>query len=57
MLLVGGDLDGVLQPLLKGLVLGLLAGELPLEFVDAGLGRGTVHGVGDLLGLAVERLA
>jgi hypothetical protein len=55
-LLVGGDLDGVSQPLLKGLDLGPLLGELSLKVVDAGLGRGTVHGVGDLLGLAVERL-
>ncbi len=55
-LLVGGDLDGVLQPLLEGLDLGLLLGELPLKLVDAGLGRGAVHGLDDLLGLAVERL-
>jgi hypothetical protein len=55
-LLVGGDLDGVFQPLLEGLDLGPLLDELLLEFVDAGLGRGAVDGVGDLLGLAVERL-
>ena len=55
-LLVGGDLDGVFQPLLEGLDLGPLLGELPLKLVDPGLGRGAVHGVGDLLGLAVERL-
>jgi hypothetical protein len=53
---VGGDLDGVLRPLLEGLNLGPLPGELPLEFVDPGLGRGAVHGVGDLFGLAVQRL-
>ena len=56
MLLVGGDLDGVLQPLLEGLDLGPLLGELSLKLVDAGLGRGAVHGLDDLLGLAVERL-
>ena len=55
-LLVGGDLDGVFQPLLEGLDLGLLLGELLLKVVDPGLGRGAVHGVGDLFGLAVERL-
>lgn len=53
---VGGDLDGVLEPLPEGLDLGPLLDELLLEFVDAGLGRDAVHGVGDPLGLAVERL-
>ena len=56
MVRVGGDLDGVLEPLAKGLVLGLAFGELLLEYVDTGLGRGAVHGVSDLLGLAIERL-
>jgi hypothetical protein len=56
-LLIGGDLDGVLESLLKGLDLGLAAVELLLEFVDAGLGVGAVDGGGDLLGLAVERLS
>ena len=56
-LLLGGDLDGVTQPFLEGLDLGPLYAELLLEFVNAGLGRGAVHGVGDLFGLAVERLA
>jgi hypothetical protein len=56
-LLLGGDLDGDLEPLLEGLDLGPLLGELLLEFVDAGPGSGAVHGVGDLSGLAVERLA
>jgi hypothetical protein len=55
-LLLGGDLDGVTEPFLEDADLGSVVGELVLEFVDAGLGRGTVHGVGDLLGLAVERL-
>ena len=57
MLLVGGDLDGVFQPLFEGLDLGLPLGELPLKFVDLGLGRGAVDGLGDLFGLAIERLA
>lgn len=56
-LLLGGDLDGDSEPLLEGLDLGPLFGELLLEFVDAGPGCGAVHGVGDLSGLAVERLA
>jgi hypothetical protein len=55
-LLLAGDLDGVFESLLKGLDFGLAAGELELEFVDAGPGGGAVHGLGDLLGLAVERL-
>ncbi len=42
--------------LLEGLDLGLLLGESLLEYVDTGLGIGTVRGVGDLFGLAVERL-
>jgi hypothetical protein len=54
---VGGDLDGAIQPLPKGLDLGLLLGEVPLKLVDPSLGRGTVDGLDDLLGLAVERLA
>ena len=56
-LLLGGDLDGVTEPFLEDTDLGSLVGELLLKFVDAGLGSGTVHGVGDLLGLAVERLS
>ena len=55
-LLVGGDLDGVPEPLLEGLDLGLPLGESSLEFVDAGPGRGAVDGLGDLPGLAVQRL-
>jgi len=55
-LFVPRDLDGVLQPLLEVLDMSLLPGELPLEFVDAGLGRGSVHGIDDLTGLAVKRL-
>ena len=53
---VGGDLDGVLEPLLEGLDVSMQLGELSLKLVDPGLGRGAVHGVGDLLGLAVKRL-
>jgi hypothetical protein len=56
-LLVDGDLDGVLESLPEGLDLGPLLDELLPEFVDAGLSRGAVHGESDLLGLAVERLA
>ena len=48
-LFVACDLDSVLQPLLEILDLSLLPGELPLEFVDAGLGLfGTVDSIGDL---------
>jgi hypothetical protein len=56
-LLLGGDLDGVTEPLPEDTDLGQLVGELLLEFVDAGLGCGAVHGVGNLPGLAVERLS
>ena len=55
-LLVGSDLDRVFEPLLEDLDLGPLVGELPLKFVDPGPGRGAVDGIGDLFGLAVERL-
>jgi len=55
-LLLGGDLDGTIQPLPEGLDLGLLLGEVALKVIDPGSGRGTVHGLGDLVGLAVERL-
>ena len=53
---VGGDLDGVFEPLPEGLDLGLLLGELLLKLVDPGLGRGAVDGLGDLFGLAIKRL-
>jgi hypothetical protein len=56
-LLLAGDLHGVFESLLKGLDLGLAAGELLLEFVDAGPGGVSFDGLGDLLGLTVERLA
>ena len=56
-LLLGGDLDGVTEPFLEDADLGVLVVELLLELVDASLGSGAVHGVGDLLGLAVERLS
>ena len=55
-LFVARDLDGVLQSLLEILDLSLLPGELPLEFVDAGLECGSVDSIGDLTGLAVKRL-
>jgi hypothetical protein len=47
----------VFESLPEGLDLGETAVELPLEFVDAGLGHGAIDGLGDLLGLAVERLS
>ena len=37
-LFVGGDLHGVLEPLVKGLILRLLLGQWPLKFVAAGPG-------------------
>jgi hypothetical protein len=55
-LFFGGDLHSVLQPLVKGLILRLLLGQLPLKFVDAGLGGGPVQGINDVIGLTVERL-
>ena len=55
-LFVACDLDSVLQPLLEILDLSLLPGELPLEFVDAGLDCSSVDSIGDLTGLAVKRL-
>jgi hypothetical protein len=55
-LCVGGDLHGMLEPLVKGVIFRLLLGQLPLEFVDAGLGGGPVQGVHDFMSLAVEGL-
>jgi len=55
-LFVARDLDGVIQSLLEILDFSLLPGELPLEFVDAGLDCGSVDSIGDLTGLAVKRL-
>jgi hypothetical protein len=57
LLLVAGELHGAFESLLKGLDLGLAAGELLMESVDAGLGGGAVDGLDDLLSLAIERLA
>jgi len=54
---VAGDLDGPLQAAAKGLILGLVAGELSPEVVDPSLGRRAIDGLDDLLGLSVERLA
>jgi hypothetical protein len=54
--LLGGDLHGVLEPLLEGLDLGPVFGELSLELIEPGFGRGAVDGLDDLAGLAVERL-
>ena len=55
-LFVGRDLDGMAEPLLEVMDLGLALGQLLRKLVDLGLGRGAVDGVGDLLGFAVERL-
>jgi hypothetical protein len=56
-LLLATDLHGVLQPLAEGPILGVAVGELSPELVDPGLGRRTIDGGDDLLGLPVERLA
>jgi hypothetical protein len=53
---VAGDLDGMLEPLVECLDLGLGVGELSLELVDPSLGHRAGDGLDDLLGLAVERL-
>ena len=42
---------------LEGLDLGLPLGELPPKLVDLGLRHGAVDGLGDLPGLAVQRLS
>jgi hypothetical protein len=55
-LLVAGDLHGVLQPLTEGPIFGLLDGQVSPQFLDPGLGRGAIDGLDDLLSLAVERL-
>ena len=57
LLLVAGDLHGVLQALAEGLDLGLLLGKMTLKLVNPGSGRGAVHGLDDLRGLAIKRLA
>jgi hypothetical protein len=54
--LVGSDLDRVFPSLLERLDFRPLRDDLLLLFVAAGLGRGAVHGVDDLFGLAVQRL-
>jgi hypothetical protein len=54
---VAGDLDGPLQPLAEGPILGLLVGQASLQLLDPGLGRGAIDGLDDPLGLTVERLA
>jgi len=55
--LVGGDLDGALQPFLEGSDLGPPLGELSPKSIDPGFDRGAVDGFDDLLGFAVERLS
>ena len=55
-LLLGRDLDGVPESLLEVIDLGLPLGQLLLKLVDLVLDRGAIDGIGDLLGLAIERL-
>ena len=55
-LLVGSDLDGVFQPLFQGVDLGLPLGKVSLQIVDLGPRRGALQSLGDLFGLAVQRL-
>ncbi len=55
-LLLTGDLDGLLQPQAEGPILGLPVGQTSPQFLDPGLGDGAVDGLDDLLGLTVERL-
>jgi hypothetical protein len=57
LLLLGSDLDDVFEPLPEFLDLGLPLGQLLLKLVDSAPGRGAVDGIGDLPGLAVERLS
>jgi hypothetical protein len=54
-LLLGGDLEGELQPLLEGLNFSVPLGELPVKAVDPGLDPNAIDGLDDLLGLAIER--
>jgi hypothetical protein len=56
-LLLGGDLEGVLEPLLEGLDFDMPLGEFSLKPVDPGPGRDAIDGLDDLLGLAIERLS
>ena len=42
-LFLGGDLHGVLEPLVKGVMFRLLRGQVPLKVVDPGLGSGPVQ--------------
>jgi hypothetical protein len=56
-LLVAGDLHGVLQTSAKGPILGVAFGKLSPEVVDPCFGRRAVNSLDDLLGLTVERLA
>jgi hypothetical protein len=55
-LLLGGDLEGELQPLLEGLDFGTSLGEFSTKAVDPGLDRDAIDSLDDLLGLAIERL-
>jgi hypothetical protein len=57
MVLLGGDLDGALQPFPEGSDLGPLLGEFSPKLIDPGFDHAAVDGLDDLLGLAVERLS
>jgi hypothetical protein len=55
-LLLAGDLDGLLQPQAEGPILGLPVGQASPQFLDPGLGGAAADGLDDLLCLAIERL-
>jgi hypothetical protein len=55
-LLVAGDLHGLLQPLAEGPILGLLVSQLSPQFREPSSGCGAIDGLDDLVSLAVERL-
>jgi hypothetical protein len=56
-LLVAGDLHGLLQSPAEGPILGLLVGQQPSQFLEPSFGCGPIDGIDDLVRLAVERLA
>jgi len=55
-LLVAGDLHGVLQSGAQDAILGLLVGQASPQLLDPGLGCGAIDGLDDLPSLTVERL-
>lgn len=52
-----GEEDGVLEAVMEGLDLGVLAVELLLKWCDASLGGLAIDGLDDVVGLAIECLA